>query len=185
MKTGVFYSITNLVDCTTLHTVTHGSLLTSAECLVFVILGAELGGQRRAHIPVRVDNQKEMARRLPHLGARRPAVALSAHGTHGFSPCMVFIPVIQPLSESAWATACKNCPANTFKGLHMPAPSESLKCPRSMGLQPSALHLSEKSCAAEAVTGGGLHTQVPSGGQAGTRRIPVQNHCRIGPSGRA
>ena len=34
-----------------LHTLTHGSLLTSTECLVFVILGVELGGQRRAHIP--------------------------------------------------------------------------------------------------------------------------------------
>ena len=99
-----------------LHTLTHGSLLTSTECLVFVILGAELGGQRRAYIPgaswvyhrklVRVDNQKEMARRLPHLSARRPAVALSAHGADGLSPGMVFIPVIQPLSESAWATAC-------------------------------------------------------------------------------
>ena len=170
MKTGVFYSITNLVDYAgqqtqrglalawrrpydeirsgfcqggfffnrffsipsspfsvlppsvldvaillNLHTVTHGSLLTGAECLVFVILGAELGGQRRAHIPgaswvshrklVRVNNQKEMARRLPHLGARRPAVALSAHGAHGVLPGMVFIPVIQPLSQSAWATA--------------------------------------------------------------------------------
>ncbi len=53
----------------------------------------------------RVDNQKELARRFLHLGARRPAVALSAHGAHDVSPSMEFIRVIQPLSQSAWATA--------------------------------------------------------------------------------